>query len=604
MTTAKPILRVGKIKKSGRTTLSSVGGHLARSRPTPNADPARSEANAWLIGSPDLDAHVESLMTRVGLDPSSTRKDAVVANDILLTISPEWFRPANPSAGGTWDADRLDVFKAEAEQFLRKTFGARCVAAVLHLDEATPHIQAIVVPVMKSEKGVKLSAKDMFDPQRLTQLQQDWEDRLAPHGVGPRIKRSKAKHTTLREYYGALEEFARGEDDRAKIVLSEPPKKGVFQKAETHQAEVDKWRRAEAKRLRQELKPMATAAAKGRLYDSEKRMRINAAGRINFQKDRLDKLAEELKVTKEQAAKLRTLPINRVAAELDHTGPIGPKENAIDLVMRSGELTYGQATAWLAQRFGVDAAAASVRERTEKALQGPQKAVLTASERVRAKLIAQQLQALSAPSYRLTAMYDRDGDRHAVNIGKAELDRDELSRLDVVRLLPTLGRHNRMGGNIFVTPIDPDTQHMLVDDLRGDKLAEFQAKGYTPAVLIETSPGNHQAMLKVPTMLGTKEDRNEVFKDLNRTYGDEAITGLVHPMRLAGFENRKDKHRDAAGQFPFVRIISAVNGFCQRTMGLVRHYQLRREERAQEELRLQQAQERAEAAAYRPPSPR
>src|SRR5690606_6222469 len=211
----------------------------------------------------------------------------------------EWFRPADPSAGGTWDADRLESFKAEAEQMLRKTFGTRCVAAVLHLDEATPHVQAVVVPVMKSEKGLKLSSKEMFGPQQLTQFQQDWEDRMMAHGVGPRQKRSKAKHTTLREYYGALEEFALGEDDRDKISINVPPKKSLFESKTDHTAKIEQWRKDEAKRLRKELQPMAAAASKGRLFATEKRLHTAAKIQTQFHLERLTELSEELDLTKE-----------------------------------------------------------------------------------------------------------------------------------------------------------------------------------------------------------------------------------------------------------------------------------------------------------------
>lgn len=603
---AKPILRVGKIKKSGRSTLGSVGGHLLRSRPTPNADPSRTGQNLWLIGSGEnLAGDVESFMQRCGLDSAKTRKDAVVANDVLLTISPEWFRPADPAKGGTWDEDRLATFQAEAEQMLRKTFGARCVAAVLHLDEATPHIQAVVVPVMKTEKGLRLSSKDMFDPTRLTQLQQDWEDRLKPHGVGPREKRSKAKHTTLREYYGALEEFARGEDDRAKLRISEPPQKSLFESKTDYAGKVAKWRQDEAKRLRKELQPMAAAAAKGRLYASEKRIRLNDAGRISFQAERLEKLAEELALSKEQVKTLRVIPIHEAAIALGHTDPIGPKENPIDLTMRVGNLSYRHATAWLAQTFGLDAAAATVREKALEALQEPQGRVYTAGERVKGRLVKEQLQALSAPHYRITVMLDQGEDRKAINIGKSLRGKDLLTAQDVIGLIPDLTKFNARGGNVFLTPIDEAAQHILVDDLKGPKYAEFMGKGYAPALVLESSPGNVQAVIKVPTKEGAKADRNEAFKDLNRAYGDEKITGLVHPFRLAGFENRKAKHQDEDGKFPFVRLVEAVNRFCGKAIGLVREYQTRREavEAKEQALARQERakQERDEAQAYRGP---
>ena len=201
-------------------------GHLARSRPTPNADAQRTPSNKWIVGQKDMDlsAAIDAVHQRYGVTP---RADSTVANDVLLTISPDFFRD-DPNAHGTWREDRLKVFEAEATALLRKTFGSRLVAAVLHLDEATPHIQAVVVPVLphKTEKGAyRLSGKDMFGPGALHALQQSWEDRLTPHGVSPRQIGSKARHVTLREYYGAVEEFA-DHDPRKTIKLESPPGPG------------------------------------------------------------------------------------------------------------------------------------------------------------------------------------------------------------------------------------------------------------------------------------------------------------------------------------------------------------------------------------------
>ena len=200
---AAPIFRVGKMKRNGARTPQSVSGHLARTRMTPNADPRRTKLNEWLVGGPDIAAAINSKLARARI--TRLRSDATIANDVLLSVSPSWFRPDAPDAAGTWDAKRLATFKREALSFLREQFGGRLVAAVLHLDESTPHLQAVVVPLhQKPDGGFRLSGKDLFNPTRLTALQDAWEARMGAHGVGPRVKGSKARHTTLRAYYSAL----------------------------------------------------------------------------------------------------------------------------------------------------------------------------------------------------------------------------------------------------------------------------------------------------------------------------------------------------------------------------------------------------------------
>lgn len=587
---AKPILRVGKMKSCGHSTPESVGGHLSRTHLTPNADPDRTPLNRWLRGTAGMDmrATIEGVMHAAGVDPAKVRKDATLANDLLITVSPEWLRPDDPEAHGTWNEDRVKVLEAEAMTLLRKTFGKRLVAAVLHLDEASPHIQAVVVPLMKGKDGDgwRLSGRDMFGPEQLAALQQDWEDRMRPHGVGPRTKGSRARHTTLRDYYGALE-ATRSEGPRIPLQISEPPARSLLTSSQDHAKRVDEWRQAEAKRIRDELRPLAVQAARGRLYDAERRSGIEQRAILSGQAQELAQARtnlvateEQLAVTKEEAARLRRTPINEVAAMLGWTDPVGPRENAIDLVKRAGGLDYTQALAWLAQRFSPDLAATAVREAAlpmahAAAVGEP---VQTKAEAVKVKAIARQLGALSAPSYRITLMHQVDDRRVGRNLGRTPGVEDEtlFTQAEVVAMVPRLTAENARGGNVLITPIDPAMHHVLIDDLDADALQALKGRGYHPATVLESSPGSFQAVLKVPTATAPKDAVNAWFKDLNRDLGDEEIVGLSHPMRLAGFENRKEKHRgadtSAEGRFPFVRVVEAVNVACRRAVELVRHY--------------------------------
>lgn len=588
--TTKPILRVGKIHATGRSTPASVQGHLTRTRPTPNADPGRSASNVWLVGGPgdDLADSIASVMRKAGVDPGRLRRDAVLANDILLSISPEWFRPGDPEAHGTWDEARLASFKAEAQAMLTRTFGARLVSAVLHLDEATPHVQAIVVPIMrrKTGEGFRLSGKDAFNPERLTALQQDWEDRMRPHGVGPRTRGSRATHTTLRAYYAALGAFQEAEG-RVDLEVAEPPSRSLLEPPAAHRERVGEWRKAEAKRLRDELRPLEVAASRGRLYEAERRRTTELRGDLataaqDLGTARLQAVdaQDALVLAKAEVARLRATPINAVAAALGYGGAIQPRENAIDLVKRVGGLDYAQALAWLAQQFGPETAATAAREAALPAALAALDAepVLTKGDRVRTRLVERQLDALAAPGYRLTVMRDRDGERIGRNLGKGKEGEPEriLTRDEVVRLVPRLSAENGAGWNVFLTPLDPAVHHVLVDDLTVTGLAELHSRGYAPAAVLETSPGSHQALVKVPVTAAPKADVNAWFKDVNRDIGDPKITGLVHPMRLAGYENRKAKHEQPDGRFPFVKLVTAVNRLCNRASELVRAYAARK----------------------------
>ena len=177
----------------------------------------------------------------------------------------------------------------------------------------------------------------------------------------------------------------------------------------------------------------------------------------------------------------------------------------------------------------------------------------------------EQFQALSAPSYRVTVMEERDGKKVAQNLGKRSGEDERLfSAEELIQMVPRLTALNARGGNVFLTPIDPDAWHILLDDASADGVEELRKRGFSPSLVMESSPGNYQAVIKVPRKSTDKDHANLFFKDLNRDLGDPKITGLVRPMRLAGFQNRKPKHATADGGRPPLRR-QITNASCSLT---------------------------------------
>lgn len=171
--------------------------------------------------------------------------------------------------------------------------------------------------------------------------------------------------------------------------------------------------------------------------------------------------------------------------------------------------------------------------------------------------------ALQAPAYRLTLMSRVEG-LASFNVGK---DRgpdgtEKTYDADEVRaLIPYLSAHNSRGRDIYLTPMDPANHYMVVDDMTPRALDDFLAAGYRPALVQESSAGNRQAVLKVPKEQGRDEQKaaNAVVVDLNRRFGDENFSGVIHPFRMAGFSNKKPGRDNA-----FTRIIQAAGDLCAR----------------------------------------
>ncbi|MDB9368341.1 plasmid recombination protein [Nodularia spumigena CS-586/05] len=198
------IFRVIKLKSFG-----NVGGseaHTARLQDTPNADPQKM--NLRLIGDGNLPLKEIVQLKIQSCTKYKPRKNAVLCSEMFLSASPEYFRPYNPSLAGEWDNNRMLEFANASKNWLLENYGDKCVRAELHLDEATPHIHAYIVPI--NDKTKQLSHKAMFGGDgraasiKLSKLQDSYAAALAPLGIERGVKGSQATHTKVKEYYQAV----------------------------------------------------------------------------------------------------------------------------------------------------------------------------------------------------------------------------------------------------------------------------------------------------------------------------------------------------------------------------------------------------------------
>jgi hypothetical protein len=115
---------------------------------------------------------------------------------------------------------------------------------------------------------------------------------------------------------------------------------------------------------------------------------------------------------------------------------------------------------------------------------------------------------------------------------------------------------NLEGRNIYIRP-KGEHNLSLVDDLSADAVRRMRSSGFNPAVVVETSPNNFQAWLKHPRVL-PRELSTAVARALaNEFGGDRGAADWRHFGRASGFANRKAKHRQENGLFPFVRLRDA-----------------------------------------------
>ena len=380
------IIRVAKVKSMG--SLSGLSRHHTRANPTPNANPRAKEAVRVLVGSGNPYNDAKALL------PAKVRKNGVLAMEHLLTASPQYFRPNDPRAAGTYDQDRMEEWTLKAVKFLKDRYGSNLASAVLHLDESTPHIQALVIP--KRRDG-KLDAATLFCPETLTDLQDRYASAMEPLGLTRGLEGSKAKHEPIKTHY------ARVNRPTPPIPPIKTPRPSLPDRSLAEKVPF-----SDAKRLRDEAEAKAKAQQERR--DAEIAIRRKAADTalpVLIEKSKAfderkkadesrQRVVDEMKKT---ASVVRAIDLERVLEALGCERDLSDKKNwktpvgrttvtdqkffnhdsgeggggAIDLVKQQLSCDYKSAVAWLASNFGVDhAVGAAMHEAKQIALSATQ----------------------------------------------------------------------------------------------------------------------------------------------------------------------------------------------------------------------------------------
>ncbi|MDR3231198.1 MAG: relaxase/mobilization nuclease domain-containing protein, partial [Synergistaceae bacterium] len=176
--------------------------------------------------------------------------------------------------------------------------------------------------------------------------------------------------------------------------------------------------------------------------------------------------------------------------------------------------------------------------------------------------------AVGAERFRILVTEFTEGGTKAFIYDRKNGGREGKTQEEILGAIPKFSACAREQKNIIVTPLSPDKHHILIDDLTKEKLQQLRDDGYSPACVIESSPGNFQAIITVPSVEGDAEkDRiaaNRLTKELNLKYGDPKLSGSVHGHRLPPFPNCKPKHRREDGSYPETTLIEANGGVCEK----------------------------------------
>ena len=194
------IIRAEKHKSIGQ--LKTREAHTFRTRPTPNADPAKIKKNKLLFGRENYSCYAQERIDEYRKS-NTVRKDAVLTIEYVLTTSPEFFEP-----GSKLERDkRLKTWCDAQVDFIKNKHGDENVLCMyLHLDETTPHIEAFVLPI---DPLGKLNCKHFLGgPQKLSDLQTVYAEHNKGFGLLRGMGGSKSEHTDIKRFYAMVNEKA------------------------------------------------------------------------------------------------------------------------------------------------------------------------------------------------------------------------------------------------------------------------------------------------------------------------------------------------------------------------------------------------------------
>jgi len=201
------------VKEAGK--IVAKGRHNERGRETPNADPTRSHENVRLAGSGDWLADVQARAD----EATFKRANSVLALDVAFFVSKGFFDD-KPAAV-------MDEWARRTMAWMAQEFGGEknVVAAILHKDETTPHIQAMIVPLDEKDR---LNARHYIgQPRHVVALHTSYNRAVTDLGLERGVQGSVATHGNIREWYAKIEAPTPAREEVLRHVAVEPPRRLV-----------------------------------------------------------------------------------------------------------------------------------------------------------------------------------------------------------------------------------------------------------------------------------------------------------------------------------------------------------------------------------------
>ncbi|MGU9546048.1 MobV family relaxase [Bacillus cereus] len=179
------IIHMQKFQISDVQGIQKHNQRQGKSKSNLDIDYSKSEQNYDLLNQQKIryeSTIKQEISERVKRKP---RANSVVLSEFVVTASPDYMHSLNLE-------EQKSYFESSLE-FIQKRYGKQnTLYAMVHMDEATPHMHIGVMPITEDNR---LSAKDMFTRKELISLQQDFPLEMREKGFDvERGEGSEKKH--------------------------------------------------------------------------------------------------------------------------------------------------------------------------------------------------------------------------------------------------------------------------------------------------------------------------------------------------------------------------------------------------------------------------
>jgi len=215
----------GSIKSWG--TLRAAQVHNSRERPIPHAEEDVDPVH--IVGSGDLVADAKLALRRHGIDPAGLRKNGVIAYELVLSATREFF--CRDDCSLETETEMSCRWMLAQRDFLLQKYGAdRLVSLVAHFDERTPHVHAVILPLEHKTDARRcgtaprwsLVGRSVAGPGEYQRLQDEYGAAMAQFGLCRGEAGAGRKHKPVRDYLAEIEDARReAEEAKQKAALAE-----------------------------------------------------------------------------------------------------------------------------------------------------------------------------------------------------------------------------------------------------------------------------------------------------------------------------------------------------------------------------------------------